>query len=139
MHPSNILSTLRRGLGPRAGQELGWVTLWVTLVLYRMGHFPCTTRILRCTLPVRFLHNLGPHLWAGANTRWPRSFGSPARRFWIQCAIILYRQAVILGRTAGILGRPAVVQGRPAVIQGLLGTRGTVRGAGPAGTPHLHV
>ena len=52
---------------------------------------------------------------------------------------ILDRQAVILGRTAGILGRPTVVQGRPAVIQGLLGTRGTVRGAGPAGTPHLHV
>ena len=53
--------------------------------------------------------------------------------------LILDRQAVILGRTAGILGRPTVVQGHPAVIQGLLGTRGTVRGAGPAGTPHLHV
>ena len=52
---------------------------------------------------------------------------------------ILDRQAVILGRTAGILGRPTVVQGRPAVIQGLLGTRGTVCGAGLAGTPHLHV
>ena len=53
--------------------------------------------------------------------------------------LILDRKAVVLGGTAGILGRPTVVQGRPAVIQGLLGTRGTVRGAGPAGTPHLHV